>query len=451
MEVSLKTDFYDRTKKKLSDLGTVLEQHYPQYNPQYSCPRQPVHTLYGGAQLWKYNATNKIAQLAKQSFLDYAPNPQAFADILQLPADDELLTKVHQRILQKLESEAIEDFRIDFEDGYGIRKDEEEDHHAEFCALETAKGMKEKTLPEFLGIRIKPFSRELHQRSIRTLDIFLSTLLKATQNTLPSNFVITLPKAMLKQQVEEFTSVLDQLESALHLPKMALQTELMIETPQSVLNYLGQNTIPSLLEASHQRCRGLHYGTYDYTALCDITAQNQHMMNPVCDFAKYMMQVGSLGTGVWLSDGATNIMPTLHHRGESLTPSQIAENKEAMGAAWRISFKHIMHSLVSGFYQGWDLHPAQIPIRYAAVYYFFLKGLNESANRLNNFISKAAQATLLGDVFDDAATGQGLLNYFLRAYSCKAITESELAKAGLSLAELNTRSFGKIIASRTGK
>jgi len=65
-------------------------------------------------------------------------------------------------------------------------------------------------------------------------------------------------------------------------------------------------------------------------------------------------------------------------------------------------------------------------------------------------VQKAAQATLVGDVFDDAATGQGLLNYFLRAMNCGAITEEEaVAKSGLTLDELRGRSFAKILQLRS--
>src|SRR5205085_3713686 len=115
---------------------------------------------------------------------------------------------------------------------------------------------------------------------------------------------------------------------------------------------------------------------------------------------------------------------------------------------WRLSFSHIHHSLAGGFYQGWDLHPAQLPVRFAACYSFFLEGMSLASARLKNFIEKAAQATLVGDVFDDAATGQGLLNYFLRALNCGAITEDEALATGLTLDELRSRSFVKILKGR---
>ena len=106
-----------------------------------------------------------------------------------------------------------------------------------------------------------------------------------------------------------------------------------------------------------------------------------------------------------------------------------------------MSYEHIRHSLATGFYQGWDLHPAQLPIRYAATYAFFLESLQSASDRLKGFVEKAAQATLLGDVFDDAATGQGLLNFFLRALSCGAINSEEALKTGLSIKQIQSKRY----------
>jgi hypothetical protein len=162
-----------------------------------------------------------------------------------------------------------------------------------------------------------------------------------------------------------------------------------------------------------------------------------------------MMQVALAGTGVWLSDGATNVMPIGAHRGEGLMPDQIDENRRTVHRAWKVHYDHCRHSLANGFYQGWDLHPAQLPTRYAAVFSFFLEGLDAASERLRNFIEKAAQATLVGDVFDDAATGQGLLNYFLRAINCGAITEAEATgRTSVTLDELRSGSFVKILENR---
>jgi citrate lyase beta subunit len=206
--------------------------------------------------------------------------------------------------------------------------------------------------------------------------------------------------------------------------------------------------LPRLHRAAAGRLSGAHFGTYDYTANCDITAAHQRMRHPACDFAKQMMKVAFAGTGVMLSDGATNIMPIAPHRGQGLSEDHQRANRAAVFAAWRLHADDIRHSLVNGFYQGWDLHPAQLPTRYGAVYAFFLDGLAPASARLRNFVDKAAQATLVGDVFDDAATGQGLLNYFLRGIACGAVTEHEALATGLSLDEIRSKSFVKIMAAR---
>ena len=172
------------------------------------------------------------------------------------------------------------------------------------------------------------------------------------------------------------------------------------------------------------------------------------MDHPVCDFAHHMTKVALAHTGIWLSDGATNTMPIGPHRGEHMTDEQIKENREIVHRAWRKGYEHIRHSLWNGFYQGWDLNPAQFPMRYAAVFAFFLESYDDAVERLKTFVEKAARATLIGDVFDDAATGQGLLNYFLRALNSGAITEDEVLATGLTIDEIRGRSFKKILENR---
>ena len=381
-----------------------------------------------------------------RSFETYAPDAKTFAEVLGLQND--FAETIYERVREKLSREPVEDFRIDFEDGYGTRPDAEEDGHAESAAREVAKGLAAGTLPPFLGIRIKTFSEELHARSIRTLDLFLTTLVEAAGGRLPENFVVTLPKIVSPEQVAALSDIFDQMEPQLNLPAGSLKMEMMIETTQSIINERGEISMPQMLEAARGRCIAAHFGTYDYTASCSITAAYQDMLHPACDFARHMMQVSFGGTGIWLSDGATNIMPVAPHRGE-LTAQQEAENRVVVHRAWKLHYEHIRHSLKNAFYQGWDLHPAQLPTRYAAVFTFFLEGLDAASERLRNFVEKAAQATLVGDVFDDAATGQGLLNYFLRAINCRALTEAEAQNlTSLTLEELRGGSFVKILKNR---
>jgi citrate lyase beta subunit len=408
--------------------------------------RQPVHTVYGGAHLFKADTARKLGELALRSLDTYAPDAATFAEAIGLRG--EIADTVYARVREKLGREAVEDFRIDFEDGYGNRPDEEEDGHAAAAAAEVAAGLAAGTLPPFLGIRIKPLTGELAARSVRTLDIFLTALVTATGGKLPDNFVVTLPKIMSKVDVEALVEVFELLEERLDLPAGALRVEIMVETTQSLFDPQGRAALPRLLRAAGGRMTGAHFGTYDYTASCDITAAHQKLRHPACDFAKHVMKVGLAGTGVALSDGATTLMPVAPHRGKSLSDEQRRENQAAVVAAWRLHADDVRHSLVHGFYQGWDLHPAQLPTRYGAVYGFFLDGLAAASERLKNFVDKAAQATLSGDVFDDAATGQGLLNYFLRGIACGAVREEEAVVTGLSVDEIRTRSFVKIMAGR---
>jgi citrate lyase beta subunit len=416
--------------------------------PGESGRRQPVHTVYGGAHLFKADSAGRLGSLAVRSFETYAPDAATFAAVLGIPTA--LADTIYERVREKIGREAVEDFRIDFEDGYGTRPDDEEDGHTTAAAREVAQGFADGTLPPFIGIRIKTFSEELHARAIRTLDIFLTTLTRGTGGRLPDNFVVTLPKIVTPEQVGLLADIFDEMEPKLGLEKGSLKMEMMIETTQSIIAPDGQINLPRLLEAARGRCTAAHFGTYDYTASCSITAAYQDMLHPACDFARSMMQVSFGGTGVWLSDGATNIMPVAPHRGD-ITPEQEAENRLVVHRAWKLHYDHIRHSLANAFYQGWDLHPGQLPTRYAAVYTFFLEGLDAASERLRNFVAKAAQATLVGDVFDDAATGQGLLNYFLRAINCGAITEEEaVERTTITLDELRSGSFVKILKNRQG-
>lgn len=413
--------------------------------------RQPIHTVYGGAQLYKAETTRRLGELALASFATFAATPAELAlgvGFQSKTGDDWLAQTVHQRVKAKLEREAVEDFRIDFEDGFGARPDAEEDETAIRAAGELARAMKEGLAPPFIGIRVKSFGEEWKLRGARTLELFIDALLAATGGALPPNFVVTLPKVSIAEQPQTLVRLLELLEKRHRLEPGALRFELMIETTQAVLGPDGYCPMPALLKACEGRCVGAHLGIYDFTASCNITAAHQTMDHAMCDLAKAMMLLSFAGTGVFLSDGATNVMPTTPHRGKELTPRQVAENRAAVYGAWQLSHRHIRHSLIGGFYQGWDLHPAQLPVRYATCYAFFLEGLSSAAERLTNFIDKAAQATLVGDVFDDAATGQGLLNYFLRALNCGAIDLTDIEKTGLTAAEVELRSFAKILAAR---
>jgi citrate lyase beta subunit len=473
MKFSIQEDEKETLLNSLKIANLKFQQIYPGDKPD----RQPVHTVYGGANLFKSDTCIKMGDVALKNLQTYSPNFIVLAKVLclqgheDLPESEKKIEKlvkklnkiseakrkkepawlsysVYNKIIQKLKTEAVEDFRIDFEDGFGNRSDEEEDATAVNAANELALGIKNKTISPFIGIRIKPFTEDLKYRGVRTLDIFLTTLLDKTKGRLPDNFVIMLPKVTIPEQVITMVRLLEIIERKNDLVPGVLKMETMVEATQIIMDDYGRNPLMKIIRASGGRCIAAHFGTYDYTASCGITAKYQTMSHPVCDFAHHMTKVALGGTGIFLSDGATNVIPIGPHRGKNLSGKQQKENHEAVHHAWRIGYNHTMHSLINGFYQGWDLNPAQLPMRYAATYNFFLSSLDDATHRLKIFVERAAISTLTGDIFDDAATGQGLLNFFLKAMNCGAITEMEALATGLTIDEIRSRSFYKILQGR---
>jgi len=469
---------------------------YSRIYPGEPIGRQPVHTIYGGAHLFKRDSARRLGDLALASIRDYAPDFASFARAIHLRAHESLpetaaaaaaildefrrdpaaaaranpaaalAIDIYDRVTAKLAAEPVEDFRIDFEDGYGVRPEAEEDACAEQAAREVAAGMKENSLPPFIGIRIKNFGEGTAERGIRTLDIFLTTLASETRandglGKLPANFVLMLPKVVSAQQVTAMADLCDIFEgagekaAAPRFPKNSLKMEFMVETTQAVINADGVCPLPSFVRASRGRCIAAALGVYDYTASCGVTAHQQRIDHRACDFARHVMQVALGAAGVYLSDGATNIMPAPPHRAidaAPLTPQQVTENRAAVHAAWRLNFEHVRRSLTHGWYQGWDLNPAQLPVRYAAIYSYFAEFLPEATARLRNFVDKAARATLAGGgVFDDAATAQGLLTFFIQGLRRRAITDAQAAATGLTPEEISTRSFVEILRRRSAK
>lgn len=470
----------------VQEASSRLEQAHKAFQRRYPGPsaeRQPVHVVYGGAHLFRSGTAKRFGELALKSLDEYAPNFAAFAKAVSLPeasglpdsreaveaiaksieAEPEAVRRenrlawfagtIYRRVREKLQREPVEDFRIDFEDGYGNRPDEEEDGHATAAADEVSAGMNAGELPPLLGIRIKPLTEELRARSIRTLDIFLTQLAQKSRGELPKGFCITLPKVTLPDEVAALADMCSRLEPMLDFEPGALRIELMIETPQAIFNERGEANLLPLISAARGRCVAVHFGPYDYTASLNIAATYQPITHLASDFARAAMQVALAGSGIRLADGPTNIMPIPPHRGTDgasrLSARQQEENRAAVHRGWKLHYENVRRSMANGFYQGWDLHPAQLPARYAAVYSFFLENLDLSAERLRNFVEKAAQATRVGQVFDDAAMAQGLLNYFVQALNCGALKPAEVETlTGLSQAELRSGSFVKILAGR---
>jgi hypothetical protein len=224
-----------------------------------------------------------------------------------------------------------------------------------------------------------------------------------------------LPKVTIPEQVITMVRLLEIIEKKNKMAPGSLKMETMVEATQIIMDDEGKNPLMKIVRAGEGRLIAAHFGTYDYTASCGITAKYQTMAHPVCDFAHHMTKVALGGTGIFLSDGATNVMPVAPHRGDKLTAKQLKENQRSVHNAWRIGYNHSMHSLINGFYQGWDLNPAQLPMRYAATYNFFLSSIDDATHRLKIFVDRAAISTLTGDIFDDAATGTGIIKFLFKS------------------------------------
>jgi hypothetical protein len=280
MKTSLSDLSLNAINKNLSTSNSAFTAHYPGETGR----RQPVHTVYGGAHLFRADTAQRLGQVAERSFAENAPDFVVFARAIGLPHANELpdvlgyatglrqrlkdqpdavreenkaawlAHTIHARIQEKLRREPVEDFRIDFEDGYGNRPDQEEDGHAESAAIEVARGLAAATLPPFIGIRIKPFNEELRARSMRTLDIFVSTVVAESGGRLPDNFVVTLPKITTPEQVAALADLFDQIEKKISLTAGTLRMEMMIETTQSIINSEGRINLPLLLRAARGRC-----------------------------------------------------------------------------------------------------------------------------------------------------------------------------------------------------
>ena len=398
--------------------------------------RMPVHVVYGGAHLFKHDTVEKLGRIALSSLEAYAPDAASLASAVGLAGDPALHERIYERTKNKLLSEPVEDFRIDFEDGYGVRSDDEEDGHAAAAAAEFARAARSDTLPAFYGIRIKPLSEHTQTRALKTLEIFLRTLLELNEGKVPPRFAVTLPKVSSPDEPAVLARELTKIEGLEHLHR-TFKIELMIETPSAIFDKDGNAALPKLVAAADGRCTSAHFGAYDYTAALGISAKHQGLRHPACEFARNMMLVTLAPLGIRLVDSVTDEIPAAPHRGTDLSAKQKEENRVVVHRGWQTHFDNVLYSMSNGFYQSWDLHPSQLVARFAAVNYFYLDGFVEHAARLKNYADNATKATLTGTSFDDAASARGIADFFIRGINCGALASDEVrAACGLSTEEM---------------
>ncbi len=395
-QTSLNASDLAHIESKLSATDTLLDRNYPGDDGS----RQPVHTVYVPADKFTPTFSADWGAQGLAAIEDFGGLEKLGALLGQ---DAELAAAVAPRVAAKLTSEPIEDLRLDFEDGFGDRGDEAEDAAAVAAAKAVSAAVDAGTAPPFIGIRFKCFEAPTRARGVRTLDLFVSTL--ATAGELPEGLVLTLPKVTTVDQVHAMDFAVSRLEEIHGLPAGRLRFEVQVETPQLILSHEGTSPVAQLAHAVPGRISGLHYGTYDYSASLEISAEYQSMEHPVADFAKEVMQLAVAGTGIRLSDGSTNIMP-------------IGDGAES---AWALHGRLVRRSLERGYYQGWDLHSAQLPSRFSATYAFYRQGLSAAGVRLRNYVQQTP-----GAVMDEPATARALANFILRGLVCGAAGAEEV-------------------------
>jgi citrate lyase beta subunit len=379
--------------------------------------RQPVHTAYVPAHRFGPDTVREWGAQALAAMDEYAPGPAELADVMGLAPG--VAAEVRPLVLDKLARQPVEDLRIDFEDGYGVRGDETEDTHARAAARSLATVLREDAAPPFMGLRCKSLEKATRHRAVRTLQVFLGALLENGRPS-PPGFVITLPKVTSAAQVSAMAVLCDRLDAAFAVPRpRGLVFEIQVETPQAILGADGAGTIARCVHAAPGRLTGLHFGTYDYTASLGIAAPYQSLEHPAADYAKAVMQVAAAGTDVRLSDGSSSVLPV--------------GGRDEVVSAWRVHARLVRRSLERGFYQGWDLHPAQLVSRYAATYAFYREGLPAAAARLRAYVSRAASGQ------EEPATARALGDFLARGVDCGAVAEAEISEqTGLSPDQLGS-------------
>lgn len=398
-------------------------------------PRQPIHTLYGGAHLYRFDATRKLGALALRS-LDEAIAASGGLEGLTpwlAAVPEHIREQALDRTRRKLGVEPIEDQRIDFEDGFGPRASAEEDAEAIRTAREVARGQAEGTLPPFLGIRIRSFAGPTKARALRTLRVFFETLDASCSVSQLLRLIVTLPKVEHADEAHALAREVTAIPGAAEA-----RLELMIESPRALMDETGRCPLPDFIRALGENAFALHLGAYDLTSELGVPAPAQRLSHPACEQARFLMQCAA-GDRIHVVDGATTWLPLR-------TPEL---GIEAVKHGWKEHGDNVRSALASGIYQGWDLHPAQLPIRYIAFYTYFLEARDAMAARLRRFLESSAKATRVGAAFDDAATGLALLAFFRRGWLAGAFEAQDLDSAGLtpatvlhSLADLSAPAVG---------
>lgn len=376
----------------LSAVDAELDRAYPGDRAE----KQPAHTVYVSA-----------ADVDADTPGTWGERALAIADEAADVVTDLDRTSIASLVEARLRSQPIEDLRIDLEDGYGWRPDVVEDRDARAAGRTIATwSARPEQAPSVFGVRCKGLGATERARGLRSLELVLDGA-----GGVPDGFVFTVPKLRAAAQVDAVVMICEDLERAHGLPAEALRFELQIESPQALLGADGRATVAEAIHRGGRRLTGLHYGTYDYSAACGIVSSQQSLEHPVADHAKSVMLVAAAQTGVWVSDGSTQVAPV--------------GSAEVVEAALRRHHRLVTRSLERGFYQGWDMHPGHLLTRWLAVYGFFRSAMSPAVTRLQSYFDRQS-----AEFVDEPATAQSLALVVLRGLSVGAFTEADLLAVG---------------------
>ncbi|WP_245671077.1 DUF6986 family protein [Nocardia amamiensis] len=410
-----------RIEAMLDTVDAELRRRYPGSNGR----SQPIHTVYVPA--------DRVAE--------ETPAEWGATAVELLDRHQDLLATLDETgslpdVRKRLEQDPVQDLRIDFEDGYGLRTDAEEDRAATAAGAVLAAWSRrsrssavgesvvaagitepgephpglphqqhfdqsqqivdaraERPRPASSGIRMKGLSSGERRRALRTLDLVLEAA-----GGVPEGFVFTVPKIRAARQIPALVQLCVGLERGYGIAEGSLRFELQIESPQAILAADGTAPVATMLTLAEGRCSGLHFGTYDYTAACGVAAPDQALDHPAADYAKAVMQVAAAQTGVWVCDGSTQIVPDADPE-----------------AALRNHHRLVARALRRGYYQGWDMHPGHLVTRWLATYDFFRQAIEVAVPRLLDYLARRG-----GDIMDEPATAEAMAATVLRGIDCGA-------------------------------
>ena len=270
-------------------------------------------------------------------------------------------TMLRDRVLAKLDTEPIEDLRIDFEDGYGRAPTPSEDARGPGgrrrpCALAGAPAVR-------WACAASRSRRRPAARAIRTLDLSSWTRSGRAPHR---SFVVTLPKVSAVEQVEAMVALCATAGGGARPAGPAAVRAADRDTAGGARARRHRRRGPDDPRRARAAASACTTAPTTTARRCGIAAAYQtHGAS-----GGRLRQGGDAGRGRRHRRTAVATAPPTCCR--SARPTTVH-------AAWQLHARLVRRSLERGFYQGWDLHPAQLPTRFGATYAFFRDGAPAAA------------------------------------------------------------------------